>query len=236
MILLPAIDIRDGRCVRLVQGDFEQQTVYDVEPAEVARAYEAQGAEWLHVVDLDAALEGEPRNRDVVAGVIAAVGIPVQASGGIRSVEAIEAAVQAGAARVVVGTQALLDPAFVDEAVARFGEQVAVGLDARGDRLQARGWTEDAGDLWDTLDRLSAAGVARFVVTDVAKDGMLQGPNTELLARVIDRTTAKVVASGGISSLEDLRAVAATGAESCIVGKALYAEAFTLPEALAAAR
>lgn len=236
MILLPAIDIRGGRCVRLVQGDFAQETVYDEEPAEVARAYEAQGAEWLHVVDLDAALEGEPRNREVVAGVIASVSIPVQASGGIRSLEAIQAAVSAGAARVVVGTQALLDPGFVADAVGRFGNEVAVGLDARGDRLQARGWTEDAGDLWETLDRLGAAGVARFVVTDVAKDGMLEGPNTDLLRRVIERTSASVVASGGVSSLEDLRAVAATGAEACIVGKALYAGAFTLPDALAAAR
>ena len=236
MILLPAIDIRGGRCVRLVQGDFAQETVYDEEPAEVARAYEAEGAEWLHVVDLDAALEGEPRNREVVAGVIASVSIPVQASGGIRSLEAIQAAVSAGAARVVVGTQALLDPGFVADAVGRFGNEVAVGLDARGDRLQARGWTEDAGDLWETLDRLGAAGVARFVVTDVAKDGMLEGPNTDLLRRVIERTSASVVASGGVSSLEDLRAVAATGAEACIVGKALYAGAFTLPDALAAAR
>jgi len=236
VILLPAIDIRGGRCVRLVQGDFAQETVYDEEPAEVARAYEAEGAEWLHVVDLDAALEGEPRNREVVAGVIASVSIPVQASGGIRSLEAIQAAVSAGAARVVVGTQALLDPGFVADAVGRFGNEVAVGLDARGDRLQARGWTEDAGDLWETLDRLGAAGVARFVVTDVAKDGMLEGPNTDLLRRVIERTSASVVASGGVSSLEDLRAVAATGAEACIVGKALYAGAFTLPDALAAAR
>lgn len=236
MILLPAIDIRGGRCVRLVQGDFDQQTVYDVEPSEVAKRYEADGAEWLHVVDLDAALEGEPRNRAVVAEVIAAVGIPVQASGGIRSVEAIATALDAGAARVVVGTQALRDPAFVTEAVDRFGDGVAVGLDARGDRLQARGWTEDAGDLWETLDALTAEGVARFVVTDVAKDGMLQGPNIGLLGRVIERTTAKVVASGGISSLEDLRAVAATGAEACIIGKALYARAFSLADALSAAR
>lgn len=234
MILLPAIDIRDGRCVRLVQGDFAQETVYDLDPVDVARRYQADGAAWLHVVDLDAALDGEPRNRAIVARVIDAVGIPVQASGGIRSLDAIAAALDAGAARVVLGTQALLDPSFVDRAVARYGERVAVGLDARGDRLQARGWTEDAGDLWETLDRLTAAGVARFVVTDVAKDGMLQGPNTDLLRAVIHRTDAAVVASGGISSVEDLRRVVAAGAEGCIVGKALYARAFTLVEALAA--
>lgn len=232
MILLPAIDIRGGRCVRLVQGDFAQETVYDEDPVEVARRYAREGAQWLHVVDLDAALEGVPRNRDVVAAVISAVDVPVQASGGIRSLEAIEAATAAGAARVVAGTQALLDPAFVEAAVARFGDAVAVGLDVRGTRLQARGWTEDAGELYGTLDRLSALGVARFVVTDVAKDGMLQGPNTDLLRDVIARTPARIVASGGIASIADLRAVAATGAEACIVGKALYAGAFSLPQAL----
>jgi len=236
VILLPAIDIRDGRCVRLVQGDFAQETVYDTDPVEVAERYRDDGAEWLHVVDLDAALEGEPRNRAVVRAVIEAAGIPVQASGGIRSLDAIEAALSAGAARVVVGTQALLDPAFVPDAVARFGDRVAVGLDVRGDRLQARGWTEDAGELWATLARLDEAGVARYVVTDVAKDGMLQGPNVELLARVGAATPARIVASGGIASLADLSAVAEAGADACIVGKALYARAFTLPEALDATR
>lgn len=236
MILLPAIDLRDGRCVRLVQGDFAQETVYDDEPVAVAKRYEAEGAEWLHVVDLDAALEGIPRNREVVVEVVRSVGIPVQCSGGIRSPEAIEAALGAGAARVVLGTQALLDPAFVDEAAGRHGERVAVGLDVRGDRLQARGWTEDAGELWGTLGRLDDAGVARFVVTDVARDGMLEGPNLGLLRAVMGRTARPVVASGGVASVEDLRALAAIGVESCIVGKALYAGRFTLPEALAATR
>lgn len=236
MILLPAIDLRDGRCVRLVQGDFAKETVYDDDPLAVAKRYEAEGAEWLHVVDLDAALEGVPRNREVVASVIRSVGVPVQCSGGIRSTDAIAAALDAGAGRVVLGTQALLDPLFVTEAVEWYGEKVAVGLDVRGDRLQARGWTEDAGDLWETLDRLDRAGVARFVVTDVARDGMLEGPNLELLRAVMARTTRPVVASGGVSSVEDLRALAGIGAESCIVGKALYAERFTLPEALEAAR
>lgn len=236
MILLPAIDVKGGRCVRLVQGDYAQETVYDLDPADVARRFRDDGAEWLHIVDLDAALEGVPRNAEPIARAIASVDLPVQRSGGIRSMAAIEEALAAGAARVVLGTQALLDPAFVEQAVARFGEGVAVGLDVRGERLQARGWTEDAGELMPTLARLDAAGVARFVVTDVAKDGMLEGPNTALLARVMGATARPVVASGGISSLEDLRAVAATGAEACIVGKALYAERFTLREALAATR
>jgi 1-(5-phosphoribosyl)-5-[(5-phosphoribosylamino)methylideneamino] imidazole-4-carboxamide isomerase/N-(5'phosphoribosyl)anthranilate isomerase len=236
MILLPAIDIRDGRCVRLAQGDYARETVYEEEPTAVAKRYETEGAEWLHVVDLDAALEGMPRNRDVVADVIASVGIPVQCSGGIRSSDAIAWARAAGAARVVLGTQALLDPPFVEQAVADDGEMVAVGLDVRGDRLQARGWTEDAGELYQTLARLDGAGVARYVVTDVAKDGMLQGPNTDLLEAVMSRTRAAIVASGGVSSLEDLRVLKEVGVEACIVGKALYSGAFTLTDALEAAQ
>jgi len=232
MILLPAIDIRDGRCVRLVQGDYARETVYDEDPVSVAKRYESEGAEWLHVVDLDAALEGIPRNRDVVESVISSVSIPVQCSGGIRSSDALEWARAAGAARVVLGTQALLDASFVPESVSRFGDMVAVGLDVRGTRLQARGWTEDAGELYETLARLDGAGVARYVVTDVAKDGMLQGPNLQLLSAVAQATPAAIVASGGVSSLDDLSALSSLGVESCIIGKALYAGAFTLPEAL----
>ena len=236
MILLPAIDLRDGRCVRLVQGDYARETVYDEDPVSVAKRYEAEGAEWLHVVDLDAALEGIPRNRSVIEEVIASTGIRVQCSGGIRSGDAIAWARAAGAARVVLGTQALLDPSFVEQAVADAGEMIAVGLDVRGSRLQARGWTEDAGDLFETLKRLDGVGVTRYVVTDVAKDGMLQGPNLDLLKSVMNESPAAVVASGGVSSLDDLRDLARIGVESCIIGKALYAGAFSLPDALAASR
>jgi phosphoribosylanthranilate isomerase len=234
VILLPAVDIRGGRCVRLTQGDAGRETVYDDDPVAVARRYEAEGAAWLHVVDLDGALEGVPRNRDVVLAVVGAVGVPVQCSGGIRDAGAVDAALRAGAARVVISTRALADPAFVEEVVDRHGEGVAVGLDVRGTRLQARGWTEDAGELLAALARLDEAGVRRYVVTDVARDGMLAGPNVALLRDVMSRTPAPVVASGGISSLDDLRALAAAGAEACIVGTALYAGAFTLPEALKA--
>jgi phosphoribosyl isomerase A len=234
VILLPAVDIKDGKCVRLVQGDFARETVYDDDPVAVAKRYESDGAEWIHVVDLDAALEGVPRNRDLVAEVIRSVGIPVQCSGGIRDAAAIAAAKDAGAARVVVGTAALRDPPFVDKAVATFGDLIAVGLDVRGTTLQARGWTEDAGELWPTLARLTGVGVARFVVTDVARDGMLEGPNLELLKAVMERTDRALVASGGVSSLDDLRALAALDVEGCIVGKALYAGRFTLPDALKA--
>lgn len=234
MILLPAVDIRDGKCVRLVQGDFGRETVYDEDPVAVAKRYESEGAGWLHVVDLDAALEGVPRNRGLVAEVIRSVGIPVQCSGGIRDEEALLAASTAGAARVVVGTAALRDPAFVEQAVDRHGGFIAVGLDVRGETLQARGWTEDAGELWPALERLVAVGVARFVVTDVARDGMLEGPNLDLLRAVQSTSGRAIVASGGVSSLYDLRAIAALGVEGCIVGKALYAGRFTLPEALEA--
>ncbi|MEX2554011.1 MAG: 1-(5-phosphoribosyl)-5-[(5-phosphoribosylamino)methylideneamino]imidazole-4-carboxamide isomerase [Actinomycetota bacterium] len=232
MILLPAVDIRGGKCVRLVQGDFGRETVYDDDPVSVAKRYEAEGAEWLHVVDLDAALEGVPRNRELVAEVIRSVEIPVQCSGGIRDEEALQAANAAGAARVVIGTAALRDPPFVEQAIDRHGGFVAVGLDVRGETLQARGWTEDAGRLWPTMERLVAAGVTRFVVTDVARDGMLEGPNLDLLRDVLGRTERAVVASGGVSSLDDLLAIAGLGVEGCIVGKALYAGRFTLPEAL----
>ena len=232
MILLPAIDLRGGRCVRLVQGDFDQETVYDENPLDVAKRFEDDGAEWLHVVDLDAALQGVPGNREIIERVILSVSIPVQTSGGIRSLDAIRWAVDSGAGRVVLGTQALLEPDFVDIAVAEFDETVAVGLDVKGNRLQARGWTEDAGNLWETMSKLDSFGVARYVVTDVARDGMLQGPNLSLLDAVKEKTAAKIVASGGVSSLEDLRNLSLLGVESCIVGKALYAGRFTLPEAL----
>ena len=236
MILLPAVDIRDGRCVRLSQGDFDRETVYDDDPVAVAKRYESEGAQWLHVVDLDAALEGEPRNRELVAEVIRSVNVPVQCSGGIRDTGAVDAAKDAGAARVVVGTAALRDPAFVEETVAKHGDFVAVGLDVRGQTLQARGWTEEAGELWPALERLVKHGVQRFVVTDVMRDGMLQGPNLTLLAEILDWTSCPVVASGGVSSVDDLRRLATLGVEGCIVGKALYAGRFTLPDALAAAR
>ena len=235
MILLPAVDIRDGRCVRLAQGDFGRETVYDEDPVAVAKRFESEGAQWLHVVDLDAALEGVPRNGDVVNEVISSVGIPVECSGGIRDEAAVRDAVAAGAARVVIGTRALRDPAFVESVVGAYGERVAIGLDVRGSTLQARGWTEDAGELHPTLERLESAGCRAYVVTDVTRDGMLAGPNLDLLADVMSRSSARVIASGGVSSLDDLRALTRLGAAGCIIGKALYAGRFTLPDALAAA-
>jgi phosphoribosyl isomerase A len=236
--LYPAIDIRGGRAVRLTQGRADAETVYDADPVAVARRFAEEGAEWLHVVDLDAAFEGEPRNRHLVADIVEAAGIPVQASGGIRSMADLDASVAYGASRVVIGTMALEEPSFVAAAVAEHGDKVAVGLDAEGTTLKARGWTTESGDLFAALHRFTTMGVARFVFTDISRDGMLTGPNVERLAEVAEATVARVTASGGVSSLDDIRTLAAAHerVDGAIVGKALYAERFTLPDALAAAR
>jgi 1-(5-phosphoribosyl)-5-[(5-phosphoribosylamino)methylideneamino] imidazole-4-carboxamide isomerase/N-(5'phosphoribosyl)anthranilate isomerase len=232
--LYPAVDIRDGRAVRLTQGDADAETVYDVDPVAAARKFADAGTEWLHVVDLDAAFTGEPRNRHLIAAIVAATDVHVQASGGVRTVEDVEASLGYGAERVVIGTMALTEPDFVREVLDRVGPRLAVGLDARGDVLQARGWTEEAGNLWAAIETFSEMGVPRFVYTDVAKDGMLAGPNLDMLARVADATDAAVTASGGVATLDDVAALVDLHerVDAAIVGKALYAEAFTLEEAL----
>ena len=237
LTLYPAIDIRGGRAVRLTQGKADAETVYDEDPVAVALRFAEQGAEWLHVVDLDAAFEGEPRNRKLIAAIVEATQLPVQASGGVRSMGDLEDSIGYGASRVVIGTMALEEPSFVAAAVAEHGDKVAVGLDADGTTLKARGWTTESGDLFDALHRFSSMGVARFVFTDISRDGMLTGPNLERLREVAEATPARVTASGGVSSLDDLRAIAAAHrqVDAAIVGKALYASRFTLPEALAAA-
>jgi len=235
--LYPAVDIKDGRAVRLTQGRADAETVYDQDPVAAAQAFSDAGAAWLHVVDLDAAFTGEPRNRHLIEGIVAATGCRIQASGGVRSLEDVRAALDYGAERVVIGTMALSDPGFVARVLDAVGPRIAVGLDARGTVLQARGWTEEAGELFDALATFTAMGVPRFVYTDVAKDGMLEGPNVEMLRRVADATTAHVTASGGVSSLDDLRELARCHerVDAAIVGKALYSGAFTLGEALATA-
>jgi len=233
--LLPAVDIRDGRAVRLVQGRVDAETVYDDDPVAAARRWVDQGSDWLHVVDLDAAFEGDPRNRHLIADICEATGAKVQASGGIRTLDDIRRSIGYGAVRVVIGTMALEDPVFVATALDAFGEHIVVGLDADGTTLRARGWTRDGGDLWPALDRLTALGVPRFVFTDIARDGMLGGPNLERLAAVAERTTAHVTASGGVGSLDDLERLATvhTGVDEAIVGKALYAGRFSIADALA---
>jgi 1-(5-phosphoribosyl)-5-[(5-phosphoribosylamino)methylideneamino] imidazole-4-carboxamide isomerase/N-(5'phosphoribosyl)anthranilate isomerase len=237
LVLLPAVDVADGAAVRLVQGEAGTETSYG-EPLDAALAWQRDGAEWIHLVDLDAAF-GRGDNRDLLASVVKQLDVAVELSGGIRDDVSLDAALATGAARVNLGTAALESPDWVRSAIARHGDKIAVGLDVRGTTLAARGWTKAGGDLWETLARLDADGCARYVVTDVHKDGTLTGPNLQLLRDVCARTTAPVVASGGVSSLDDLRAVAGlteVGVEGAIVGKALYAGAFTLPEALAAVR
>lgn len=231
--LLPAVDVAGGRAVRLVQGEAGSETSYG-DPLEAALAWQTAGAEWIHLVDLDAAF-GRGSNADLLADVVRRLDVAVELSGGIRDDESLQRALATGARRVNLGTAALEDPAWTSRVIAEHGDTVAVGLDVRGTTLAARGWTREGGDLWEVLARLDADGCARYVVTDVTKDGTLRGPNTDLLRAVCARTDAAVVASGGISSLEDLRALrdlVPLGVEGAVVGKALYAGAFTLPEAL----
>jgi phosphoribosylanthranilate isomerase len=233
LTLLPAVDIVDGTAVRLVQGEAGSETDYG-DPVEVAARWADDGAEWIHVVDLDAAF-GRGSYHELLARIAGEARINVELSGGIRDDASLGRALDAGAARVNLGTAALENPGWTARVIAEHGERIAVGLDVRGETLASRGWTEDAGNLWDVLARLDADGCARYVVTDVTKDGMLSGPNVDLLREMTRRTSAPVIASGGISSLADLtalRALVPDGVEGAIVGKALYAGAFTLPEAL----
>ncbi|HWU46264.1 MAG TPA: bifunctional 1-(5-phosphoribosyl)-5-((5-phosphoribosylamino)methylideneamino)imidazole-4-carboxamide isomerase/phosphoribosylanthranilate isomerase PriA [Humibacter sp.] len=234
LTLLPAVDVADGKAVRLTRGEAGSETSYG-DPVDAAADWADQGAEWIHLVDLDAAF-GRGDNRDVLKRVIKQVkGVKVELSGGIRDDESLESALAIGATRINLGTAALENPEWAAHVIGRFGEAVAVGLDVRGTTLAARGWTQDGGDLWQVLARLEDAGCARYVVTDVTKDGTLQGPNVDLLRQVMEHTSRPVVASGGISSLDDiaaLRELVAAGLEGAIVGKALYAGAFTLTEAL----
>ncbi len=235
LTLLPAVDVADGKAVRLTQGAAGSETDYGL-PLDAALDWAAQGAEWIHLVDLDAAF-GRGDNRALLAEVVNRVkaDVRIELSGGIRDDASLEAALATGASRVNLGTAALENPDWAAKAIAEYGDAIAVGLDVRGTTLAARGWTKEGGDLFEVLDRLEAAGCARYVVTDVTKDGTLRGPNLELLRTVAERTDKPVVASGGISSLDDiaaLRELVPDGIEGAIVGKALYARAFTLPEAL----
>jgi phosphoribosyl isomerase A len=239
LILLPAVDVVEGRAVRLMQGKAGSETEYG-SALDAAMTWQRDGAEWIHLVDLDAAF-GRGNNRELLADVVGRLDVAVELSGGIRDDDSLKAALATGCARVNLGTAALENPQWCAKVVAEYGDQVAVGLDVKIDgddyRLRGRGWETDGGDLWEVLERLDREGCSRFVVTDVTKDGTLNGPNLDLLGKVTDRTNAPVIASGGVSSLEDLRAIATLtvrGVEGAIVGKALYAERFTLPEALTA--
>ena len=231
--LLPAVDVKDGRAVRLVQGELDKESIYGA-PLDVALKFQAAGAEWLHLVDLDAAF-GRGENSALLAEVVGKLDIKVELSGGIRDDESLKRALATGCRRVNLGTAALEDPEWTARVIGEYGDRIAVGLDVRGHTLAARGWTKEGGDLFETLERLDRDGCARYVVTDVAKDGTLAGPNIELLKSVCAATSKPVIASGGISSLDDIAALAAlrsAGVEGAIVGKALYAGKFTLIEAL----
>jgi 1-(5-phosphoribosyl)-5-[(5-phosphoribosylamino)methylideneamino] imidazole-4-carboxamide isomerase/N-(5'phosphoribosyl)anthranilate isomerase len=231
--LLPAVDVAGGEAVQLVQGVAGTGGQFG-DPWEAAKAWQDQGAEWLHLVDLDAAF-GRGGNRELLAEIVGRLDIKVEMSGGIRDGESLEAALATGCRRVNLGTAALEDPEWTAAAIAEHGDRVAVGLDVRGTTLAARGWTKDGGDLWETLERLDREGCARYVVTDVNKDGMLKGPNLELLREVCERTDRPVVASGGVSTLADIEAIRGLvplGVEGAIIGSALYRGAFTLPAAL----
>jgi 1-(5-phosphoribosyl)-5-[(5-phosphoribosylamino)methylideneamino] imidazole-4-carboxamide isomerase/N-(5'phosphoribosyl)anthranilate isomerase len=232
--LLPAVDVADGKAVRLTQGEAGSETDYG-DPVDAAMTWINAGAEWIHLVDLDAAF-GRGENRAILREVVnAATSVKIELSGGIRDDASLEAALEAGATRVNLGTAALEDPEWTARVIDRFGDAIAVGLDVRGTTLAARGWTKEGGDLWEVLARLEDAGCSRYVVTDVTKDGTLKGPNIELLKQVMERTEKPVVASGGISNLQDitdLRALVGLGLEGAILGKALYAGKFTLEQAL----
>lgn len=238
--LLPAVDVRDGKAVRLFQGRSGTETGYG-DPLEAALAWQDAGAEWVHLVDLDAAF-GTGDNRAQLAEIVARLDVRVELTGGIRDDASLAAALGTGCARVNLGTAAITNPDWCTKVIDSYGDQIAVGLDVRADgtggwRVATKGWTEDGGDLWSVLDRLERDGCARYVVTDVGKDGTLTGPNLDLLREVCERAKAPVVASGGVSSLADLRALAGLaplGVEGAIIGKALYAGAFTLPQALTA--
>ncbi|WP_430593332.1 bifunctional 1-(5-phosphoribosyl)-5-((5-phosphoribosylamino)methylideneamino)imidazole-4-carboxamide isomerase/phosphoribosylanthranilate isomerase PriA [Humidisolicoccus flavus] len=235
LTLLPAIDVADGKAVRLVQGRAGTETSFGT-PADAAHDWVRQGAEWIHLVDLDAAF-GRGENRNIIRKVVRAVGndVQIELSGGIRDDESLEDALSTGAKRINLGTAALENPEWTSHVIAQYGEQVAVGLDVRGHTLAARGWTKDGGELFDVIARLEDAGCARYVVTDVTKDGTMRGPNIELLQQVLEVTDKPVIASGGVSTLDDiaaLRALVPYGLEGAIVGKALYEQAFTLAAAL----
>jgi phosphoribosylanthranilate isomerase len=235
--LLPAVDISGGQAVQLVQGVAGSEKRFG-DPVEAALRWQLAGADWIHLVDLDAAF-GRGHNRELLAEIVARLDIDVEMSGGIRDDESLSAAMDAGCRRVNIGTAALEQPEWCARAISTHGDRIAVGLDVRGRTLAARGWTRDGGDLHDVLARLDSEGCARYVVTDVNKDGMLQGPNLDLLREVCARTDRPVVASGGITSLEDLRALmdlVPIGVEGAIIGTALYEARFTLEDALALTR
>jgi phosphoribosylformimino-5-aminoimidazole carboxamide ribotide isomerase len=242
VILYPAIDIRGGQAVRLLQGDYERETAYDADPVDAATRWAGEGAEFLHVVDLDGARAGKPQNLESVRRIAAAVGCPIQVGGGVRDHQAVDAVLGAGAARVVIGTAALREPEFLDDVLEAHGDKVVVSVDARGGNVALQGWTEGTGrDVADTVAYLDEHGVRRFLCTEIAVDGTMAGPALEELERIAVATSAQVIASGGVGDVDDLHALALLGEareniEGAIVGRALYERRFTVEEGIAALR
>ena len=235
--ILPAIDVKEGSAIRLVQGELDKQSKYG-DPLEIAAEFVAAGASWIHLVDLDAAF-GLGNNFEVLASVIKSVDIKIELSGGIRDDESLNRALSTGCTRINLGTAALEQPEWTESVIKKHGDKIAVGLDVRGRELSARGWTKSGGDLFEAITRLDKAGCARYVLTDITRDGTLTGPNLELLKEVTSFTKTPIVASGGISSLTDVKALTQLtnqGVEGVIIGKALYAGAFTLAQVLAIAK
>ena len=240
MRLYPAIDIRGGRAVRLVQGDYERETAFDDDPAQAAARFAAGGAEFLHVVDLDGARDGEPANLEAIGRIVAESGCPVQAGGGLRSAEAVEAVLGAGAERVVIGTAAMRDPDFLAAMLARHGDRVVVAVDARGGAVALAGWRESGGvEVTEAIAGLTGSGVRRFLFTPIEVDGTLAGPGLEQMRAAAAATEAELIYSGGVGSLDDLRALAAAAPDNvggAVVGRALYEGRFTVAEAIEALR
>lgn len=235
MLILPAIDLQDGRCVRLVRGDFAQVTQFSDHPAAIARRWQAEGAEWLHVVDLDGARLGTQHNLESIRQIREAVSIPIEVGGGLRALQDVTALLDLGIERVILGTAALKDRPFLRACLERWGEHIAVGLDARNGLVATDGWLETSSvPALALAQELAADGVARFIATDIQRDGALSGPNLKALAALVSTTNRPIIASGGVASLDDLQKLAALGVEGAIVGRALYTGAVKLPEALAA--
>lgn len=223
MILYPAIDIRGGKAVRLVEGDFDRETAFDADPVDAAHRWEAAGADWLHIVDLDGARSGTGANRAAVARIRDAVSCRIQLGGGIRSLDTVDALLDAGIDRVILGSIAVTAPQVVIDAIARHGERIAVGLDARDGKLATSGWeTQTDADAFETARKMGDAGVRHIIFTDIRRDGTLRGPNVEALRRMVGATTAGVIASGGVGSEEDVTSLRDTGVTGAIIGRALY--------------
>jgi phosphoribosylformimino-5-aminoimidazole carboxamide ribotide isomerase len=231
--LIPAIDLKEGRCVRLYQGDFAQTTVYSDDPVAVARSWQEQGATRIHVVDLDGAKAGRPANSDTVLAILGGVSVPVQLGGGLRREEDIDAALALGVDRVILGTAAVEDTSLVERVVARFGDKIVVGVDARAGMVATAGWTETANiHALELVNRMHGLGVQRIIYTDIARDGTLTEPNYAALRELVQNDGPAIIASGGIASVEHLRKLAELGVEGAIIGKALYVGAIDLPEAI----